>query len=99
VDRPDNTWHLFIMRLRLENLTIDRDAFIDELTNKNIGVSVHYIPLHMMPYYRKKSVQSFPIAEKLYESSISLPIYPGMSDEEFERTVASIKQIGEKYHR
>lgn len=99
IDRPDNTWHLFIMRLKLDELTIDRNQFIDELTNMNVGVSVHYIPLHMMPYYKNKAVQSFPVAEMLYESSISLPIYPGMSDEEFERTVAAIKQIGEKNHK
>jgi dTDP-4-amino-4,6-dideoxygalactose transaminase len=102
IDRPDNTWHLFIMRLKLDKLAIDRNQFIDELTKANIGVSVHYIPLHMMPYYKNKtpySVQHFPIAEKLYESSMSLPIYPGMSDEEFETTIAAIKQIGEKYHR
>jgi len=99
IDRPDNTWHLFMIRVKPENLTIDRDEFIEELTKENIGVSVHYIPVHMMPYYKRKGRKNFPVAEKLFRTTMSLPIFPDMSDEEIEKVVNTIKTIGEKNHK
>lgn len=99
VDRPDNTWHLFMIRVKPENLTIDRDQFIEELTKENIGVSVHYIPVHMMPYYKKKGKQHFPVAEKLFKTTMSLPIFPDMTNEEIEKVINAIKSIGERNHK
>ena len=98
VNRPDNTWHLYIMRIVIENLTINRDTFIEKLTNAGIGVSVHFIPLHMMPYYQSKRL-SFPVAEKLFYSSISLPIFPSMTNEQIEYVIEIIKTIGEGWHK
>ena len=88
-----------MIRVKPENLTIDRDEFIEELTKENIGVSVHYIPVHMMPYYKRKGRKNFPVAEKLFRTTMSLPIFPDMSDEEIEKVVNTIKTIGEKNHK
>ena len=94
----DNTWHLYIIRLVLDNLKIDRDEFIRQLSNKGIGVSVHFIPLHKMPYFASRKLD-FPIADKVYSSVISLPIFPDMIDEQIEKVIQSIKEIGEIYHK
>jgi dTDP-4-amino-4,6-dideoxygalactose transaminase len=96
----DNTWHLYIIKLKLEDLTIDRDVFIEELAKEGIGVSVHFQPLHLMPYFVNKfGRQSFPVAESVYERCISLPIFPTMTNAQVERVVDVIKQIGEKHHK
>ena len=94
----DNTWHLYMIRLIPENLKIGRDFFIKKLTEFGIGVSVHFIPLHLMPYYSAVK-QSFPVAERLYETSISLPIFPDMTDEQVEKVIKIVKDIGEAYHK
>jgi dTDP-4-amino-4,6-dideoxygalactose transaminase len=74
-----SAWHLYIIKLNLEALKIDRAAFIEELGKRDIGTSVHFIPLHKHPFYRNKyncKVYGFPVAEWIYERSISLPVYP-----------------------
>jgi len=95
----EHAWHLFIIRLRLETLRIDRNQFIEELRNAGIGTSVHFIPLHLQPYY----VKTFgcrrgdcPNAERTYERSISLPLYPAMSPADVERVSASLCRIVEQ---
>jgi dTDP-4-amino-4,6-dideoxygalactose transaminase len=85
VDRPDcqHAWHLYIIRLNLNNLTIDRAQFYDQLKQRNIGTSVHFIPLHIHPYYRDKysyQPQDYPIAYNEYNRALSLPIYSKMTD-------------------
>jgi dTDP-4-amino-4,6-dideoxygalactose transaminase len=85
VDRPDcqHAWHLYIIRLNLNNLTIDRAQFYDQLKQRNIGTSVHFIPLHIHPYYRDKysyQPQDYPIAYHEYNRALSLPIYSKMTD-------------------
>jgi dTDP-4-amino-4,6-dideoxygalactose transaminase len=94
---PDHAWHLFIVRLVPNALAITRDEFIKELSARDIGVSVHYTPLHVMPYYRNKygyKPDDFPIAFKNSQSCISLPLYPDLSDEDLERVIAAVKAIG-----
>ncbi len=85
-----SSWHLYGIRV---NSKI-RNHLIDILKEKNIGTSVHYIPLHMHPYYRDKygfKIGDFPISEKLYAESVSLPIYPGLSDEDINTVAESVK--------
>ena len=98
----EHAWHLYMLRLRLERLTIDRDAFIRALTAANIGTSVHFIPLHLHPFYRTTyglKRDDFPVALHEYQRSLSLPIYPGMTDEDVEDVIAAVEQIIEKHVR
>jgi dTDP-4-amino-4,6-dideoxygalactose transaminase len=98
----DNSWHLYIIRLVTEKLSIDRDQFIEELNAEGIGTSVHYIPLHIMPYYQnlyRLKENDFPLSFKKYTESISLPLFPGMTDDQRNRVVDSVKKIAGKYRR
>ena len=99
---PSHSWHLFQIRLVLSRLKIDRDRFVDALMEMGIGVSVHFIPLHIMPYYRQRyqlKEQDFPVALKCYRETISLPIYPDLEDEQVERVIAAIKELGARFYR
>lgn len=98
----EHAWHLYILRLQLERLTITRDAFISALKQANIGTSVHFIPLHLHPFYRdtyQLATDDFPAALQAYESAISLPIYPGMIDEDVEDVIAAVEQIIETHRK
>jgi dTDP-4-amino-4,6-dideoxygalactose transaminase len=95
----EHAWHLFIIRLDLRRLSIDRDTFIQELYRAGIGASVHYIPLHLMPYYQRRygyAPEDFPNAAAAYRSCVSLPVYPGLSDEAVQRVVRAVRSIGER---
>ena len=102
--KPDriSAWHLYVIRLNLEALSIDRAQFIEELEIRGIGTSVHFIPLHKHPFYRDAfgyNSRDFPVAEWLYEKIISLPIYPGMTGKEVEFVVESVLDVCEKFKR
>jgi perosamine synthetase len=78
----ESAWHLYVLRLHLDRLTIGRAEFVERLKQRGVGTSVHFIPLHMHPYYRDAyhyCHESFPVALREYHRSFSLPIYPGMS--------------------
>jgi dTDP-4-amino-4,6-dideoxygalactose transaminase len=102
--KPDriSAWHLYVIKLNLEAVSIDRARFIEELKMRGVGASVHFIPLHRHPFYRDTfgyMTKDFPVAEKLYERSVSLPIYPGMSEKEVEYVIESIGDVCEKFKR
>lgn len=108
VETPPNpahvqhAWHLYMLRLRLERLTITRNRFIQALTKAQIGTSVHFIPLHLHPFYRNTyqlTADDFPAALHAYERVISLPIYPGLTDEDVEDVIAAVKQIVVRHKR
>jgi dTDP-4-amino-4,6-dideoxygalactose transaminase len=85
--------HLFPIRLHLEQLDIDRAAFINELTARNIGTSVHFIPVHLHPYYRDKygfTADDFPNAWREYQRLVSLPLNPRMSDQDVADVVEAV---------
>jgi perosamine synthetase len=91
-----HAWHLYMLRLRLERLTIDRAVFVERLRERNIGVSVHFIPLHIHPYYRDTYgyvPQDFPVAYREYLREISLPIYSTMSDDDVDSVIAAVTDI------
>lgn len=91
-----SAWHLYILRLRLERLRIDRNTFIAKLKEREIGASVHFIPLHLHPYYQRAygyNTGDFPVAEAEFERCISLPIYPAMSDADVERVIENVRGI------
>jgi dTDP-4-amino-4,6-dideoxygalactose transaminase len=90
------SWHLYILRLRLEQLQIDRNAFINELKERGIGTSVHFIPLHLHPYYQSAygyRKGDFPVAETQFQRCVSLPIYPGMSDADVEQVINIVTKV------
>ena len=99
---PESThsYHLYILRLNLEALTIDRNAFINYLHEANIGVSVHWIPLHMHPYYRETygyHPEDYPVAYAEHQRIISLPIYSAMSDEDATDVITAVTQIADHF--
>jgi dTDP-4-amino-4,6-dideoxygalactose transaminase len=92
-----HAWHLFLIRLKEGRLRIGRDRFIQKLKERGIGTSVHYIPLHVMPYYKNRygfKDKDFPVSYANFKSTISLPIYPSLTGEQVSRIVAEIKRIG-----
>lgn len=104
VERPDveSAWHLYVIRLNTEKLTITRDQFIDELANLNIGTSVHFIPIHTHPYYRNKygyQANDFPVAYDNYRRMISLPLSPALSDADVAYVIEAVLDIVGRYKR
>jgi perosamine synthetase len=90
-----HSWHLYVIRLGLASLTCGRNEFITRLKEKGIGTSVHFIPLHIHPYYREKygyRPEDMPVAWETYQKSVSLPIYPEMSDEDVERVIECVHE-------
>lgn len=101
-DGRTSAWHLYVIKLNLDALSIDRAQFIEELKTRGIGTSVHFIPLHKHPFYRDTfgyNSRDFPSAEWLYERIISLPVYPGMTDKEGDFIVESVLDVCEKFKR
>jgi len=91
-----NSWHLFPLKLRLESLTVDRDAFIQALKRAGIGCSVHWRPLHLHPYYQDAfgwRAEDLPTASAVWERLISLPIFPSMRDREVDQVISTIKGL------
>lgn len=97
-DRADceHAWHLYMIRLNLDMLSIDRARFMSALREKGIGASVHFIPLHIHPYYRDQfgfAPDAFPVTYREYMREISLPIYSRMSDEDVQRVIDAVVDI------
>lgn len=97
-----SAWHLYVIKLRLEGLTSDRAAFIERLREKGVETSVHFIPLHRHPFYKnafKVVPEDYPCAEWVYERSISLPIFPGMSDQEVQYVIDQVRGLCRRWKR
>jgi perosamine synthetase len=89
-------WHLFVVKLNLGKLIIDSARFIDELKKRNIGSSVHFIPLHLHPYWKETyglKENDFPVASAVYRQIVSLPIFPDMSDKDVDDVITAVKEI------
>lgn len=97
-----NSWHLFVIQLDEKRLTIDRSQFIEELRLRGIGSSVHFIPLHLQPYYAKKygfRRGDFKVAETIYDKIISVPLYPKMTEEQLYYIIDTIQDIAKLFTR
>jgi perosamine synthetase len=97
-----HAWHLYVVRLELDRLAPDRAAVIAALHGEGIGASVHFIPLHLHPYYRRRwgtRPEDHPVATREYERVISLPIWPGMTAADVRRVVDSLTLILDKARR
>jgi dTDP-4-amino-4,6-dideoxygalactose transaminase len=93
-----HAWHLYMLRLNQSKLKIDRAEFIEKLKAQKIGTSVHFIPLHIHPYYRETygyKPQDFPTAFAEFERTISLPIYSKMSDQDVHDVVDAVRQTAQ----
>jgi dTDP-4-amino-4,6-dideoxygalactose transaminase len=94
-----HAWHLYMLRLHLDRLRIDRAQFVHELRERNVGSSVHFIPLHLHPYYRDTygyRPEDFSVALGEYRREVSLPIYSKMSDGDVEDVVEAVLDIVER---
>ena len=98
----EHAWHLYVVRLRLDRLRIDRDQVIRELTARNIGTSVHFIPVHLHPWYRERYgfvPGQFPVAYASYLRTISLPLHPGLTDEDAGDVTDAVLDVVERFRR
>jgi perosamine synthetase len=93
-------WHLYPLRLDLAHLAADRAEIFRALRAENIGVNVHYIPVHYHPYYRERFGSrdgEFPIAEDAYARLISLPMFHGMTEQDVEDVIAAVRKVSQHY--
>ncbi len=95
VIKKDRTtsWHLFVVKVP------NRDKVIEELKSRGVGCSVHFIPVHKHPYYKEKfgyKDSDYPVANKVYKQSLSLPIYPDMSEEEVNYVIKNLLEVIER---
>lgn len=95
-----HAWHLYVIRVDTDRLTIDRNTFIEKITEAQIGTSVHYRPLHMHPYYQATYDQDhFPNATAAFDQIISLPIFVDMTDDMVDRVATTINTIATDHRR
>lgn len=102
--RPDveHAWHLFVVRVRPEQLRIGRDQVIAELHAAGIGTSVHFIPLHEHSYYRDQMgvrADTLPTATAEWRRIVSLPLFPGMTGNEVDRVTETLRAIVQRHRR
>ena len=98
VTAPDDqhSWHLYVIQLDLDRISISRDIFIEKMSEKGVGTSVHFIPLHIHPYWREHygfSPNDFPVSLDCYLRAVSLPIYSKMSDDDVDKVIKAVKEI------
>ena len=99
-DDVESSWHLYVLRLRPERLHIGRDDFIRALTERNIGTSVHYRPVHMMSFYAEKygiASDAYPVAEDAFKRMLSLPLHPRLSDEDVDDVIGAVLDVVETH--
>jgi len=95
-----HAWHLYVIRIVSECWKINRDKLIEKINKHGIGTAVHYIPVHMHSYYEKKygyKPDDFPVAKRLSETVITLPLYPRLSDIEVEYIISALNELWIKY--
>lgn len=98
----EHAWHLYTLRLNLNQLKVDRSKFIEELKKRNIGSSVHFIPAQKHPYFKKKfgwEEKNFPVTSKEFYRIISLPIYPKMLESDVQSVIEAVSDIAKTYRK
>ena len=97
-----SAWHLYPIRLYLNRLKIGRSEFIQKLKDAGVGASVHFIPIHIHPYYRKKygyKADNFPVAYREYQRLISLPLAPRHSDQQIDYVIRTVSELIRKFKK
>jgi dTDP-4-amino-4,6-dideoxygalactose transaminase len=94
-----HTWHLYVIQLRLDRLSIGRDEFIKALREENIGSSVHFIPIYLHPFFRphRREESAFPRSDDYYSRCISLPIFPDMTEADIRDVAEAVTRIADYY--
>jgi len=95
-------WHLYPIQLNLDMLTADRAVIFRALRAENIGVQVHYIPVHLHPFYQQRfnfRRGQFPVAERAYERLITLPLFPAMTDQDVVDVIAAVTKVVSCFRR
>ena len=98
----EHAWHLYVIHLNLERLRIGRNEFIDYLKQQGIGTSVHFIPLHLHPFYRDNYTygqNEFPVANSAFERIVSLPIYPKMTETNVKHVIEVVTNVIQHHRR
>lgn len=97
----ESGWHLYVIRLRPEKLAASRREIFEALQRQNIGVNVHYIPVHYQPYYRKLGYDKgiCPKAERVYEEILTLPLFPAMSEQDVRDVIETVKRTVGQYRK
>jgi dTDP-4-amino-4,6-dideoxygalactose transaminase len=101
-DDSVHCWHLYPIRIDVERLTIDRSDVIEELRERGIGTSVHFIPAHFHPYFREAlhlRDGDFPVAERVFEGLCSLPLYTRMQDADVQRVAAAMQDVVARHRK
>lgn len=100
-DFSNSGWHIYVIQVKSDLLTVERDIIFKALQAENIGVNVHYIPVYWHPYYRKLGYEKgiCPNAEELYKNMITLPIFPSMSDEDVQNVIDALKKVVNYYRK
>lgn len=98
VESPEveSSLHLYVLRLKLDRLRIGRNQFIEELKERQIGTSVHYLPVHMQPFYRNKygyRPEDCPVAADAFSRMLSLPLHPGLTDQDVDDVCTAVEDI------
>ncbi|OQA20697.1 MAG: UDP-4-amino-4,6-dideoxy-N-acetyl-beta-L-altrosamine transaminase [Firmicutes bacterium ADurb.Bin354] len=101
IPESDSCRHLYVIRLDLEKLSCTRREFFDAMSAENVQCQIHYVPVYWFPYYRHLGYEKglCPVAEKVYEGIMSIPLYPLMSDRDIEDSIHAVKKIAEYYAR
>jgi len=97
-----HAWHIYVLRVLTDKLSIDRDAFIEELTKREIVCSVHYTPLHRHPYYRDTynyKAEDFPVTENICQQVITLPLFPSITEEQIDEVSEAVTEVCRKYRK
>jgi UDP-4-amino-4,6-dideoxy-N-acetyl-beta-L-altrosamine transaminase len=97
----ESSWHLYVIRLLLDRLRVERDQIFRALRAENIGVNVHYIPVPWHPYYQRLGYKKgeWPVAESAYERLISLPLWAGMADEDIRDVIEAVRKVIDAYRK
>ncbi|MDT3696521.1 MAG: DegT/DnrJ/EryC1/StrS family aminotransferase [Ignavibacterium sp.] len=98
----ESSWHLFPVRLNLNMLTKNRAQIIEELKANNVGVGVHFMPVHQHLYYSETfnlDDKNYPVASAAFPRLVSLPIYPGMTEQSVEKVITVVREVLNKYRR
>ena len=102
-DSKGNSWHLYLIRLNLDKITISREEFAKKLQAAGLGISVHFIPIFNFTYWKELypwfTKENYPNAENQYSRTISIPLYPDMTQEEVGYVIETIKKVGLENHK
>jgi dTDP-4-amino-4,6-dideoxygalactose transaminase len=99
-DEVEHAWQLYVLRLRTDELLLTRNDFIREMHERNVGTSVHFIPIHYHEYYRDRysyKPGDFPVAEESFERMVSLPVHPALTDDDVSYVISAVLEIGERF--